>query len=314
MGWFGDDSMVGQPIDFDAIQYPGLCDDLPEYCVISGDAYTLLVGGSTRFSVVRTGAADLDLLAAGNLSMESLFGVYTAGSSSTGTSASDPYNLKRALGSNGKVLANAGGNEKLVNADTASLYRAWYPDTGGNLLLKVGGNLTGNITSPALNGVGRPVPSDLGQDSSQRRQLAVASGQRPQWQPGAGHRVVGQLWYLRARHGLPASARTRWLGSRASAPWEEATLTLMWAAMRGFSTRRRSRRTSAPQPRPGPGRRRHRPRCHRWQRPTDRRRRSEPAGRRGAQPGQPDQPRPPQWRPGEHREGMYNSLAAPSVV
>lgn len=166
LGWFGDDSMVGQPIDFEAIQYPGLCDDLPEYCVISGDAYTLLVGGSTRFSVVRTGAADLDLLAAGNLSMESLFGVYTAGSSSTGTSANDPYNLKRALGSNGKVLANAGGNEKLVNADTASLYRAWYPDTGGNLLLKVGGNLTGNITSPALNGVGRPVPSDLGQDSA----------------------------------------------------------------------------------------------------------------------------------------------------
>ena len=166
MGWFGDDSMVGQPVDFDAIQYPGVCDDLPEYCVISGEAYTLLVGGSTRFSVIRTGAADLDLLAAGNLSMESLFGVYTAGSSSTGTSPNDPYNLKRALGSNGKVLANAGGNEKLVNADTGSLYRAWYPDTGGNLLLKVGGDLTGNITSPAQNGVGRPVPSDQGQDSA----------------------------------------------------------------------------------------------------------------------------------------------------
>lgn len=166
IGWFGDDSMVGQPVDFDAIQYPGVCDDFPEYCVVSGEAYTLLVGGSSRFSVIRTGAADLDLLAAGNLSMESLFGVYTAGSSSTGTSTNDPYNLKRALGSNGKVLANAGGNEKLVNADTGSLYRAWYPDTGGNLLLKVGGNLTGNITSPAQNGVGRPVPSDQGQDSA----------------------------------------------------------------------------------------------------------------------------------------------------
>ena len=166
MGWFGDDSMVGQPVDFDAIQYPGICDDLPEYCAISGEAYTLLVGGSTRFSVIRTGAADLDLLAAGNLSMESLFGVYTAGSSSTGTSANDPYNLTRAVGSNNKVLGNAGGNEKLVDGGTGSLYRAWYPDTGGNLLLKVGGNLTGNITSQATNGVGRPVPVDVGQDSA----------------------------------------------------------------------------------------------------------------------------------------------------
>ncbi|SEC21795.1 Filamentous haemagglutinin family outer membrane protein [Pseudomonas marginalis] len=34
------------------------------------------------------------------------------------------------------------------------------------MLLKVGGNLTGNITSPAQNGVGRPVPSDQGQDSA----------------------------------------------------------------------------------------------------------------------------------------------------
>ncbi|MEB0151349.1 hypothetical protein, partial [Pseudomonas sp. CCC2.2] len=77
--------------------------------------YTLEQGGSTRFSVIRTGAADLELLAGGNLSMESLFGVYTAGSSSTATSANDPYNLARAVGENGKVLANAGGNEQWVD-------------------------------------------------------------------------------------------------------------------------------------------------------------------------------------------------------
>nr|WP_314535311.1 filamentous hemagglutinin family protein [uncultured Pseudomonas sp.] len=164
---YGDNSMVGKPIDVnDGFAYPGICDDMPEYCSSEGDAYTLLAGGSTRFSVIRTGAADLDLLAAGNLSMESLYGVYTAGSSSTATSASDPYNLKRAKGSNGKVLGNAGGNEKWVNGETGSLYRAWYPDTGGNVLVKVGGNLTGNITSPAQSGVARPVPVDLGQDSA----------------------------------------------------------------------------------------------------------------------------------------------------
>ncbi|TFY88755.1 filamentous hemagglutinin N-terminal domain-containing protein [Pseudomonas kairouanensis] len=95
---------------------------------------TNIVGGSTRFSVIRTGAADLELLAGGDLSMESLFGVYTAGSSAAVTPGSPTG--------------------------------AWYPEGGGNLLVKVGGNLTGNITSQANVGVGRPVPTDIGQDST----------------------------------------------------------------------------------------------------------------------------------------------------
>jgi len=165
--WLGDSGMAGQPIDFDNEAYPGMCDEYPMFCVTQGGGTSYLAGGSTRFSVIRTGAADLELLAAGNLSMESLFGVYTAGSSSSATSANDPYNLKRALGSNNKVLGNAqGNNEQLVNGEPGSLYRAWYPDTGGNLLLKVGGDLTGNVTSPSLIGAGRPVAVDLGQDSA----------------------------------------------------------------------------------------------------------------------------------------------------
>lgn len=95
---------------------------------------TNIVGGSTRFSVIRTGAADLELLAAGDLSMESLFGVYTAGNAAAATSGSP-----------------AG---------------ALFPDGGGNLLLKVGGNLTGNITNKARSSPGRPVPSDTGLDSA----------------------------------------------------------------------------------------------------------------------------------------------------
>lgn len=200
---YGDDSMVGKPIDYDdGIAYQGICDDAPEYCTSGGGAYTLLAGGSTRFSVIRTGAADLDLLAAGDLSMESLFGVYTAGSSSTGTSADDPYNLKRASGSNGKVLSDAGGNEKLVNGEPGSLYRAWYPDTGGNLLLKVGGNLTGNITSPTLIGVGRPVPTDRGQDSAnvgnwlwrQGNGLSGSQAQATAWWINFGSYVPGMAF------------------------------------------------------------------------------------------------------------------------
>lgn len=58
----------------------------------------------------------------------------------------------------------AGGNEKLVDGGTESLYRAWYPNGGGNLLLKVGGNLSGNALSAASVRVGRPV-NDLDHDS-----------------------------------------------------------------------------------------------------------------------------------------------------
>ena len=166
MDWFGDDSMVGQPIDFVNDAYPGMCDDSPYYCAASGGAYDLEIGGSTRFSVIRTGAADLELLAGGNLSMESLFGVYTAGSSSYAASSNDPFNLARSKGGDGKVLANAGGNEQWVNGGPDSLYRAWYPEGGGNLLLKVGGNLTGDIMSMAPISLGRLTRSDVGHDTA----------------------------------------------------------------------------------------------------------------------------------------------------
>lgn len=199
VGWFGDDSMTGQPIDFAGINYPEVCTDFPEFCSTQGDAYTLVSGSSTRFSVIRTGAADLDLLAAGNLSMESLFGVYTAGSASAGTSANAPYNLKRALGSNDKVLGDAGANEKLVNGGTDSLYRAWYPEMGGNLLVKAGGNLTGNITSPSLISIGRPL-GDLGVDSTnvgnwlwrQGNGLSGSQAQATAWWINFGSYVASQ--------------------------------------------------------------------------------------------------------------------------
>ena len=155
---YGDLSMVGQPIDFTSIYvWPTFCTDMPGDCgTIPGSAYTVNAG-SSRFSVIRTGAADLELVSAGNLSMDSLFGVYTAGTSSTPTSTNDPYNQPRALGTNGTVLnALFGGNESLVNGSTDSVYRAWYPEGGGNLTLKVGGDLSGNIVLPTANGISKP--------------------------------------------------------------------------------------------------------------------------------------------------------------
>jgi len=163
INFVGDESMAGKPIDFADIQYPELCVDLPSYCVIAAPEYSYLPG-STRFSVVRTGAADLDLLAAGNLRMDSLFGVYTAGASSQATRAGDPYNLPRAVGAKGTVLNDAsGGYEKFVDGGTQNLARAWYPASGGNLTLKAGGDLTGDMTLTAGgSGYGRPNPADKG--------------------------------------------------------------------------------------------------------------------------------------------------------
>lgn len=167
----GDPSLIEKPIDLDYVKnqvgydtIEAMCLELPYWCVATGGTSYELVPGSTRLSVLRTGTGDLELLSAGDLHMDSLFGVYTAGSSSGPTQANDPYNQARSRG--GKVLNDANGSyEHLVNGGPDSVYRAWYPDAGGNLTLKVGGNLTGNITAPA-NAIGRPNSTDAGYDSA----------------------------------------------------------------------------------------------------------------------------------------------------
>ncbi|MDO7898806.1 filamentous hemagglutinin family protein [Pseudomonas citrulli] len=163
--FLGDPSFAGQPIDFENVAYPGMCDDTPEFCKAVGQAQ--YKPGSQRWSVIRTGAADLELLSAGDLRMDSLYGVYTAGSSASSTSAGDPYNQPKALGGAGKVLNDAlGENEQFVNGGANSLYRAWYPDFGGNLTLRVGDSLTGNSLDATTSGTGRPNGSDMGYDTA----------------------------------------------------------------------------------------------------------------------------------------------------
>jgi filamentous hemagglutinin family protein len=160
---------VGGPIDFSLFGYAdvaSMCKYLPEYCLPIGPESFLPTPASTRFSVVRTGAADMDLLAANDLRMDTLYGVYTAGVSSSATSAGDPYNLPRARNSNGTVLIDRdGAYEKFVNGGTDSLARAWYPTDGGNLTVMAGGNITGNQMLPA-NTYQRPNDNDGGVDSA----------------------------------------------------------------------------------------------------------------------------------------------------
>ncbi|MGN8343251.1 filamentous hemagglutinin family protein [Pseudomonas sp. SMV71] len=162
--FFGDTSMVGQPVDFVGFGDPNLCIDDPSRCEEGGPpGYK---PGSQRWSVIRTGTADLELLSAGDLKMDSLYGVYTAGSSANATYAGDPYNQPKALGAGNTVLNDATGeNEQFVDGGVNSVYRAWYPDAGGNLTLKVGGNLVGNAMDVSSSSYGRPNLLDTGYDT-----------------------------------------------------------------------------------------------------------------------------------------------------
>ncbi|MGT2505775.1 filamentous haemagglutinin family protein [Cupriavidus basilensis] len=157
---------VGAPLDPVALGWASICTDNPGWCASASTTYDYKPG-STRFSVVRTGAADLDLLAAGDLRMDSMFGVYTAGASSRPASASDPYNLPRVVGANGKVLGDVdGGYEKFVNGGADSLARAWYPASGGNLTIRAGGTLSGDVMRVTNAGPSRPNLADTGYDSA----------------------------------------------------------------------------------------------------------------------------------------------------
>ncbi|MCA1325573.1 filamentous hemagglutinin family protein [Herbaspirillum sp. alder98] len=163
---------LGDPVDPEQLGMDNLNDVcvlyMPEYCIALGPASYQAVPSSTRFSVVRTGAADMDLLAARDVRMDTLYGVYTAGVSSTPTRAGDPYNLPRARNSNGTVLGDVSGYfEKLVDGGADSLARAWYPTDGGNLTVKAGGDLIGNQMMASSAVVGRPNRDDSGFNSAE---------------------------------------------------------------------------------------------------------------------------------------------------
>ncbi len=143
-GWGDPGIKPGDPLDPEALGYPTICDDFPTWCAASSDDYALEAEPyASRFSVLRTGTGDLDLFAAGNLRMDSPFGVYTAG---TASAVDSSYNLARAR-DGGSVLRDPalGGYEQWVDGGEQSLYSAWYPTLGGNLTLVVGGDLRGDV-------------------------------------------------------------------------------------------------------------------------------------------------------------------------
>ncbi|WP_197488240.1 filamentous haemagglutinin family protein [Bordetella ansorpii] len=122
------------------------------------------------FSVVRTGTGDLRMVSGGDIVMGSLYGVYTAGTQSASLAASggaDPYDLPRGVspslitdgeGYTPPVLGREAGDfENLVNGGAHSVYHAWYPESGGNLLVRAGGSIMGDAMGPT-----RPRQEPLG--------------------------------------------------------------------------------------------------------------------------------------------------------
>ncbi len=96
------------------------------------------VHATPSFSVVRTGTGNLALSAAGNIRMDSLYGIYTAG---TATTVDAAYTRPRGKMADGSLLGPSSGDY----ASATDLYQAWYPEQGGNVLIAAGGNLMGDI-------------------------------------------------------------------------------------------------------------------------------------------------------------------------
>ncbi|SNT29557.1 filamentous hemagglutinin family protein [Sphingopyxis indica] len=182
-----EESLIGAPWTLVDPAFLGICAAIPEWCVTIGDPDAVggepeLVGrvySGLNFSVLRTGTGDLDLLAGRSLSMESLYGVYTAGVQQVlSTAEADAFDRPRAVP--GQSVLNESGvveYEHIVDGATQSTYHAWYPDLGGNLMIRAGGSLTGSVVTTPKSGSG---------DNAQRRAGSTANVSNWLWRQGSG--------------------------------------------------------------------------------------------------------------------------------
>ena len=134
------------------------------------------------FSVLRTGTGDLDLVAGGDFTMSSPFGVYTAGTQSAGVGAA--YNLPRATARDGTLLGPDGtAFTPYIDGGGQSLYRAWYPEHGGNVLVRAQGDVKGDLI-----GAGGGRVDAIGTLRPQPASTAVGNWL---WRQGTGTAVTG---------------------------------------------------------------------------------------------------------------------------
>ncbi|APD13543.1 filamentous haemagglutinin family protein [Pandoraea pulmonicola] len=156
-------------------------------------AINVLPVRETLFSVLRTGTGDLDVLAAGNFTMNSPFGVYTAGTQSRDVTGA--YNLARGKVKGASVLGPDGGTfEKYVDGGASSLYSAWYPEHGGNLFVRAGGEIRGDIVA---EGTGHRRPTSFG---APRDAADMSNVGNWLWRQGSGSAIadggVPGAWWI----------------------------------------------------------------------------------------------------------------------
>ncbi|WP_339649765.1 filamentous haemagglutinin family protein [Halopseudomonas pelagia] len=165
-----------------------------------------------NFSILRTGTGDLDLIAAGDVSMQSPYGVYTAGTSTASRAGGEASSFNQARSQtdpDNNIYLNTGassdpdggaGYEALVNGGADSTYAAWYPGGGGNLLLRTGGNLTGDL-------IGTYGPSFPGQEL--RRQRSSVDQGNWLWRQGSGNTTgvnpIATSWWINFGTYVPGS-------------------------------------------------------------------------------------------------------------
>ena len=153
----------GSPVPLDRIDYcirRGFCDNIGVSTPDQIGKAISITPASHVFSVLRTGTGHLDLISQGSISMLSPYGIYTAGTH-TGSSLGQEeasFNRPRSQATDGSYLntknsmapsdgsspAPGLGYEALVNGSSNSTYAAWYPEHGGNLLLRTGTHLSGD--------------------------------------------------------------------------------------------------------------------------------------------------------------------------
>ncbi|QTD30979.1 filamentous haemagglutinin family protein [Pseudomonas fluorescens] len=173
---------AGSPVSEDDLFW---CDIDPMSCVANVGG-TMVATHSQMFSVLRTGTGDLDLMAGGNLSMNSPFGVYTSGTQSSDVDAR--FNQPRGrLTDDGSVLGSAGSdNEKWVDGGDSNLYQAWYPQLGGNLTIGAGGSISGDVLGRRDNSL---------QVDTRAQVPSVAVGNWL-WRQGTGNAEVPTAWWI----------------------------------------------------------------------------------------------------------------------
>ncbi|WP_167481260.1 filamentous haemagglutinin family protein [Acidovorax cavernicola] len=152
--------------EFGAILTPdevswGLCD--MGYCDLVSESpevwsYKSYPVRQPLFSVLRTGTGDLDLLAGNDFTQRSPYGIYTAGTRAPARADDADFHLPRAKGPKGTVLGDSTPFDQLV--DSSSLYRAWYPDHGGNLRVRAQGDARGDMIG--TRGIVRRTTDELG--------------------------------------------------------------------------------------------------------------------------------------------------------